>query len=135
MTDPLPAGTDAIVDDAMDEAAQSLFAAAHVPLARTPELLAAIQGRAVRAVLEARIEQIVKHGHDREHDAMLSIVRLPDLAIEVARIARSRIGVTGTDRNLVAARRGLARAAAICLAAIDRLDMINGDEDAGVGKA
>lgn len=124
MMDSLPPGTHALVDQAVEEAAQTLFDVADAPLARSDELLDAIQGPAVRAVLEARIGQILKQGHTRENDAMLSIVALPDKAIEMARIARSRIGVTGADRNLKAARKSLAAAAALCLAAIDRLDAV-----------
>jgi len=119
----MPEGTRALVDHAVDEAAQTLFAAADVPLAQTDELLAAIQGPAVRAALEARIEQILKYGHDRAHDEMQAITRLPQLAREQFAMA---IDVMGHDdrRNLAVARRRIARGIAIGLAAIDRLDMI-----------
>lgn len=122
--DQMPEGTGAIVDQAVEEAGQTPFAAADVPIARTDELLAAIQGPAVRAALEARIDQIVRHGHDREHDEMLPITRLPQLAREQLSMA---LDVMGSDdrRNLAVARRRIARGVAIGLAAIDRLDMIS----------
>lgn len=122
--DQMPEGTRAIVNQAVEEAGQSLFAAADVPLARTDELLAAVQGPAIRAVLEARIEQIVRHGHDREHDEMLPITRLPQLAREQLSMALDTSLTAGERRDLRVARRRLARSAAMCLAAIDRLDML-----------
>jgi hypothetical protein len=118
----LPAGTNAIVDAATTETAQSLFAAADVPLARSEELLAALQGPAMRAVCAMRVEQIVKHGHTAENDEMLPILWLPKQARDHAQIACDRVGVTGKDRNLEAAKLSLARTAALCLAAIDRID-------------
>jgi hypothetical protein len=121
MTDPIPSGTRAIVDQAVEEAAQTLFSAADVPLARTDELLAAIQGPSLRAVLEFRVEQIVKHGYTAENDAMLPLLWLPRQATDYAQIACDRIGVTGKDRNLESAKRALARAAAMCLASMDRI--------------
>lgn len=114
---------DALIDAAMEEAPQALLAADDVPLLRTDELLAAIQGPALRLVLEARIEQIIKHGHDSESDQMLAITRLPQLAREQGAMA---IDVLGHDdrRNIKVAIRRLARSAAINLAAIDRLLLI-----------
>jgi hypothetical protein len=97
-------------------------AAADVPLARADELLAAIAGPAVRRVLEMRIEQIVKHGHSAENDETLPLLWLPKQARrDHAQIACDRIGVTGKDRNLEAAEKSLARTAALCLAALDRI--------------
>lgn len=123
----LPPGTHAIVDQAVEEAAQNLFAAADLPLARSGELLAALQGPAVRAVLEARIEQIVKHGHDATHDADLPIGWLPRHAREMMQMALDCLHPVKPD--LPVARRRVARAAALCLAAIDRIDveMTRGD--------
>lgn len=118
-----PTGTRAIVDEAVEEAAQTIFSAADVPLARAGELLAAIQGPAMRAVMEMRIEQIVKHGHTAEGDRMLPISLLPDEARKMAAAACDLIVATGERRNLPVARKRLARAAALCMAAIDRLDV------------
>lgn len=111
-----------LIDGAMEEAPQALIASP-APIARTDELLRAIQGPALRAVLDARIEQIVTHGHDAESDAFLAIDRLPRLAREQAQMA---LEVLGHDerRNIPVAKRRLARAAAMMMAAIDRLDMI-----------
>jgi hypothetical protein len=117
----IPPGTNAIVDEALDEAKQTLFSAADVPLARTDELLAAIAGPSVKCVLEMRIEQIVKHGHSQENDETLPLLWLPKAVLQHAQIACDRIGVTGKDRNLPAAEKSLARTAALCLAALDRI--------------
>lgn len=122
MNEPLPAGTNAIVDEAMDEAAQSLFSAAGVPMACTDELLAAVQGPAVRAVLEARIEQIVKHGHSVESDLDLPIGWLPDKVRTTAMAAAEVLSGLNPHRDLRLARRRMVVAVAIGLAAIDVLD-------------
>jgi hypothetical protein len=72
-------------------------------------------------VLEARIEQIVKHGHTAESDARQPLGMLP-------REARDRLQMGcdclhGERRNLPVARRRFARAAALLLAAIDQIDL------------
>lgn len=117
----LPSGSRAIVQDGLDHASQSLFSAADVPLASADELRALVTSPAVRAVLEKRIEQVVKHGHTAESDARLALEKLPQearsrtlMAIEV---------LHGEHRNLPVARNRLATAAAQLLAAIDRLDL------------
>jgi hypothetical protein len=117
----LPPGTGTIVEQAIEEAAQTIFSAAEVPLASADELLAAVTGPAVRCVLEMRIEQMVKHGHTAANDELLPILWLPRQAADHAQIACDRIGVTGKDRNLDSAKRQLAISAALCLAAIDRI--------------
>jgi hypothetical protein len=119
----LPPGTHAIVQDGLDEARQTLFSAADVPLARTDELLAAIAGSAVKAVLEARIEQILKHGHSPEADAELTLKYLPHHARSMIIDAVDLLQESGPHRNLVVGRRRLAKAAAMLLAAIDRVDI------------
>lgn len=116
-----PKGDREIVDEALNHAAQSLFSAADVPLARAEELLAALTGSAVRAVLEARIEQIVKHGHDAASDAMLPLGMLPREAKD--RLQMGCDCLYGERRNLPVARRRFARAAALLLAAIDQIDL------------
>jgi hypothetical protein len=121
MMDGLPPGSRSIVQDGLDEATQSLFSAADVPLAKAEELRAAVTSPAVRAVLEMRIEQIVKHGHDAEADLMLPILWLPKQAHEYAQIAVESVGVTGRDRDLERACKCLARTAALSIAAIDRI--------------
>jgi hypothetical protein len=89
---------------------------------RTDELLQALTGPAVRAVLLIRAEQIAKHGHDREYDSMLPLVHLPKRAKWFASASIEHITGTGQVRDLRMARVRLAKAAALCLAAIDRLD-------------
>ncbi|MES2138005.1 MAG: hypothetical protein V4502_13230 [Pseudomonadota bacterium] len=114
--------TSAIVDQAIEAVPQSLFSATGVPLAGQAEILAALTGPALRAVLDARVELRVKHGHSAEGDLMLAITALPKAAKDYAQMAVEAIGVTGRDRNLGLARRRLARSAALILAAIDRID-------------
>jgi hypothetical protein len=116
-----PQSTSSIVQHGLDAAKQTLFSAASVPLASAEELLAAVSGPALKAVLEMRIEQIVKYGHTVENDAMLPLLWLPRQAADYARIACDRVGVTGKDRNLNAAIKALVRSAALSLAAIDRI--------------
>lgn len=121
MSEGMPPGSRAIIQDGLDEAGQSLFSAADVPLARAEELRAAVAGNAVRAVLEARIEQIVKHGHSAEGDARLPLGILPREAKD--RLQMGMDCLHGERRNLPVARRRFARAAALLLAAIDQLDL------------
>lgn len=119
-------GTRALVQQGIDAARQTLFSpnlfnVADVPLASADELIAAISGEAVKCVLEMRIEQIVKHGHTPENDAMLPLLWLPRQAVGYGQIACERIGVTGKDRNLDTAVKALSRQAALAIAAIDRI--------------
>jgi hypothetical protein len=110
----LPPGTNAIVDAALDDVAQTLFTAADVPLACSEELLAALQGPAMRSLMHMRIEQIVKHGHTAENDLMLPLMWLPKQAKDHAQIACDRVGVTGriaTSRRRSARSRGRRRCA------------------------
>jgi hypothetical protein len=112
----------AIISHALDHAAASLFdVAGSAPLASAEELRAALTGPAMAMVCRMRIEQIVKHGHTAENDETLPLIWLPKQARDHAQIACANIGVTGKDRNLAAAEKGLARTAALCLAALDRL--------------
>ena len=121
-----------LVDVAIEEGAgQALLAVPETKLGEADEILAALQGPAVRAVLTARVEQFTLHGHYREHDAMLPIGALPRRAREMAQMASEVIDATVEQRNLEVAKRRLARTAALCLAAIDRLNMIAGGSAQG----
>ena len=121
MTDSIP-GAKRLVDEALDEGAQAIVNSA-APLARTDELVAAVQGPAVRAVLDARIRHIVKNGHTVEADVRLEPYQLLDKTVEKMRIARARVGVLDvTPESLAAARKALADGCALGLAAIDRID-------------
>lgn len=122
MTEGMPPGNKAIVDAAVDEAAQTLFTAADVPLARADELLAAIQGPAVRAVLEMRVEQMVKHGHTLDADLDLPLYWLVQDARIRLQSAVDLINAGPQRRNLPVARLRVVRALAVGLAAIDVLD-------------
>ncbi len=89
--------------------------------ARAAEIQEAIVGETIEALKAARIEQIGKHGHDAEHDAMLPIDQLPRLAQGRIVHALDQIQAFAGARNLPAARLNLLRGAAILLAAVDRL--------------
>jgi hypothetical protein len=131
MMDPIPEGTKAIVDDAIAEAAQSLFTAADVPLARTDELLAALQGPAVRSVFETRIAQILKHGYSVEGDRKLPLGWFGKEARET--LQASADVLVGERKNLKVARKRAVIAAAFILVFIDRIDfeMSLAGEEAG----
>jgi hypothetical protein len=86
------------------------------------EIANAIRGPAVQAAIDMRIEQIVRYGHDSEHDDMQPLFHLPRQARERLIAAIEQIEGTGEKRQLPAARKNLARVAAMCMAAIDRLD-------------
>lgn len=114
------------IDQGLEEAAQVVFsAAAHEGrLGQLEEVLHAVQGPAVRGTLEARVEQIVRYGHDAAADAARKPEGIArdglehiDRAIEILHEYRAR----GGDRHLRTARKKLERGAAVMLAAIDRL--------------
>lgn len=88
------------------------------------ELVNAAFGPAVRDAIDMRITQITQHGHTREKDADLPIDWLPREAAQRALAAVDRIRGTQERRNLPAARLALLRVAALCLAAVDRLDLV-----------
>lgn len=112
-----------LIDEAVERAPQLLFdaAAAEGTVEQLPELLAALQGPAVRDTLAMRIEQIARHGHSAARDDLLPLDDLPRIGCEFGKQARELI-VPGERRNLAAARRKLVRMTAAGLAAIDRLD-------------
>ncbi|MGZ8286114.1 MAG: hypothetical protein ACXW27_08980 [Allosphingosinicella sp.] len=93
------------------------------PATLAAELAHAAAGPALQDVLRFRIDQIVVHGHDAEADSMMAIERLPLQAREFLIAAVEQItGVRG-EQALPVARKNLARTAAMCLAAMDRLDV------------
>jgi hypothetical protein len=113
---------DELFDRALGEALTTMMAA-DPPLALGEELARAVGGEALRAIVTERVEQIVRHGYGAEHEAALALRQLPALA-------RSQI-IHGMDRlsggDLVAGRRWLAKAAAVLMAAIDRIDVERGE--------
>jgi hypothetical protein len=111
-----------LMTQAMDQAVQALTGTS-APIARADELIAAVAGDALRATVHMRVEQIVKHGHTVEGDAMLPIGMLPREAKDRVISAIEAIGVTGRDRDLGLAMRRLDRAAALCWAARDRIQV------------
>jgi hypothetical protein len=90
------------------------------PIAQADALAATLTGPALKAVCAARVDLFLK-GHTPENDDMLPLPFLPFEAQQHAALASHRIGLTGRDRDLVAAEQELALTAAFCLAAIDRL--------------
>lgn len=124
MTPQMPAGTHAIVDQAVEDAGQTLFSAADVPLARADELLAILTGAAVRSVLETRVAQVVEHGHTLEGDLGMPTGWLVNEARADLALALDLINAGPARRDLPRARKRVARAAAMCLAAIDVLDAV-----------
>lgn len=109
-----------LIDDALGDA-WPVLAASDAPFRFAPELVAALRGPAMRAVLEQRIEQIAKHGHTADSDGDLPLGWLPKEVSDYSVIARQCIA-DGPHRNLARGRRSLAKTAALCLAAIDRID-------------
>lgn len=93
------------------------------------EIVNALRGPALQDVVDMRLEQIVKHGHDAEHDGMLALDQLPRMARDFGLHAIEQITATGEKRNLRVARKNLVRMAATALAAIDRLDAATGGKD------
>lgn len=121
MSDGLHAGSNAsVVQVGLDHARQTLFSAAEVPLASITELVTAVTSPAVKAVLEARIEQIVKHGHTADRDDELLLKVIPGHARSMVLDGMDLLG--GPRRNLQVARRRFAKGAAMLIAAIDQLD-------------
>jgi hypothetical protein len=122
MVEPMPAGTEAIVETAIEDAPQSLFTAADVPLASVDELLAALQGPAVKALFEARIRHIVKHGHTSEHDDELPIGYLARKSHSILGMSFDLIDGISERRDLERAKHRIADALAVGLAGLDRLE-------------
>jgi len=94
------------------------------------EIANAIRGPAVQMVIDTRIEQILRYGHDAEYDAMQAIDALPRKAREYLIAAIEQVAGVREHRQLPAAVRNLARTAAICLAGIDRLQAVIAAEQA-----
>ncbi len=112
-----------LLDAATEDGAQAVRTGPDFPPEKLPEILAAIQGPAVRAALEMRIGHFAR-GHDAEHDSFLPIEALPRLAREFGMAAIDQLTGTSEKQNLPVARKNLARMAAAALAGIDRLDMV-----------
>lgn len=111
------------VDQAVDEAAQILVDG-NAPLSRAAELLAALQGPAVRAVLEKRAEQIVSHGKSLQQDLEYPPCWLANNARARLQDAVDAINAAPAKRDLVLARRRTVAALAVGLAAVDVLDAL-----------
>jgi hypothetical protein len=114
-------GTSALQALAVDAATQAL-GQTPAPLSLQDDLLAAVTGTALCAVVAMRVDQIAKHGHTADGDAMLP----PSSLLNTAKsILTSALALTsGYDRDLVELERGqrcAAKAAAMCMAAHDRI--------------
>jgi len=128
--DKLDPDIEALIEETLEEVPQQLLGERTIRLVQLEQLLAAIQGPAMRMVIEARVDQIVKRGHTRDSDAMLPIGWLSRRAHDMVQAATDNIDGTLERRNLPIAKARLARAAALCLAAIDRLNMIKEEPSA-----
>jgi hypothetical protein len=104
-------------------AAIQALGATDAPIARADELAAAVAGPALKAIVAMRVEQIVTRGHSALADLEVEPYRLLDKAVEMMRVARSRCGVTDMNAaSLAAARKTAAKACALGMAVIDRID-------------
>jgi hypothetical protein len=99
------------------ESAIQALGGTDAPIGRADELVAAVTGEGLKAVIQARVRQLVR-GHGAETDDMLPIGWLPMEARHCFERARDRLN----EGELGDARRLLAEGAAYGLAAIDRLD-------------
>jgi hypothetical protein len=79
-----------------------------------------LEGPALASVIEARLAQI-DHGHTSERDMDTVIDFLPRQARDFIVIAIDCIRADMSPQDLPRARKKLAQAAALCLAALDRL--------------
>jgi hypothetical protein len=107
------------------DAAMAVLTASDAPLREADDLVAAVTGTALRLIVAARVDLFLA-GHQPDADAYLPIPWLPLEAQQHAALAQAKIGITGKDRDLPAAEALLARTAAFCMAAIDRLRSARG---------
>lgn len=85
------------------------------------DLRGAIESRALADVLAERMRQIEQFSHSPATDGAQPVHRLPQLAADYARIASDR-AQPGNRQDLRGARKKAVQAAALALAAIDRID-------------
>lgn len=88
------------------------------PIVLADDLAALVTGAALKATVQKRVEQVVKHGYSPASDLMLPPGLLITEAIDHAQRARAGIATDDFART----RDELAAVAALCWAAIDRLD-------------
>lgn len=110
------------LDLASRDAAIQALKDTDAPIALADELVAAVAGRALKAIVAARVALITAKGHTADADDFLPIGWLPMEARHCLERARALIGTDPLTRDLVAARAAIADAIAFCMAAIDRLD-------------
>lgn len=109
------------LDEASRDVAIQALAQSDAPIGDADDLVAIVTGPALKAVVLARVEQVAKHGHTPARDADLPIKHLPHHARSM--IIDTVDLLEGPHRNLVVARRRLAKAAAMLMAAVDRVDI------------
>lgn len=80
-------------------------------------------------VLRERARHATDLGYDRDHDDGLPVLFLPTQAKNRMTIAMDRINPHNARRDLQGGRKALVQAAALALAAIDRLDRALGKSD------
>lgn len=114
-------GEAALTALAEDAAVQSLKHS-DAPIAIADELVAAVTGPTLQAIVAQRVALIADKGHTADADDFLPIGWLPMEADQALHLARQLMGADPQTRDLVAARAKLVEAVAFGMAAIDRLD-------------
>jgi hypothetical protein len=107
------------------DAAIQTVARSDAPISDADDLVAAVTGAALQAVVAARVRLFVQ-GHTPSADELLPILWMPFEAQQHAALASAQIGLTAQGRDLAAAEASLALTAATCMAAIDRLRSARG---------
>lgn len=110
------------LDLASRDAAIQALKDTDAPIALADELVAAVAGQALKAIVAARLALITAKGHTADADDFLPIGWLPMEARHCLDRVRALIGTDPLTRDLGAARAAIADAIAFCMAAIDRLD-------------
>lgn len=113
------------LDAATRDAAVQSLKDSTAPIASAGDLVAAVTGAALKAIVAARVKLFLD-GHTPENDEFLPVNWLPFEVQQHGALAAAQIGLTGKDRDLPAAEASLALAAACAMAAIDRLRAARG---------
>lgn len=108
------------LDSLSRDAAVQALGTTDAPLALADELVAAVTGAALKAVVAARVGLIVGGGHTAENDDFLPIGWLPMEARQCFEAVRG--AMMENPRDLHRIRQLMIDGAAFAFAAIDRLD-------------
>lgn len=111
----------------MDELRQGVTPAQHRLLDQLDELEEhGLPATAWADATTVRLQQIVKHGHTAEDDDGLPIFTLPDRARQFSQIATDNLRGVSERRDIPRARAALLKVIALSIAAVERLDRIQG---------